>query len=114
MAHLMLLLADGLSDEERHRALETAPDYAETVPGYDELLSEAGFEEAELIDITPAYLDTLVAWFEAWEGEARDLEALLGAEEFAERMTNRRRSIENIRDGLVERLLVTAKKRRGI
>ncbi len=77
------------------------------------MLGETGFEEAELIDVTPAYLDTLVAWYEAWEGEARDLEVLLGPEEFAERMTRRGQSIESIRGGLMERLLVTAKKREG-
>lgn len=100
--------ADGLTADQIATAAAAGPDHADVVGGYPSVLVAAGFHDVDVADVTDAYLETLAAWAREWDAEAVALTRIVGADDFAERQTNRRRAIEAARQGLLRRHVVTA------
>jgi hypothetical protein len=100
--------ADGLTADETAAAVRAGPDHAAAGPGYRRLMAAAGFDHVAVSDVTYAYLVTLQAWVREWDAEADDLVRVVGAADFVERQTKRRRAITAARTGLLRRYLVTA------
>lgn len=107
MSFLVISLPEGVG-EGLARPLDFGPDWVDAGDGYASLTREAGFDDAEIVDLTSEYLNTLEAFIRAWEAEKGTLEHLLGLEEFSERQRRRRRSRVAIREGVLRRYLVSA------
>jgi hypothetical protein len=90
------------------RALEVG--HVDAGPGYASLLDTAGFEDVTVTDVTDAYLATLAHWYQAYDLEAAALRALIGSDDYAERQTRRRRTIEAVDNGLMRRYLVAGQR----
>jgi hypothetical protein len=75
---------------------------------YPSLLRDAGFLDAEMIDVTAPYRVTLEAWIREREAEREELELLLGTDLFSELQTNRREDLAGIDEGSIRRFLITA------
>ena len=108
ISFLVIAVADGLPAEEIDRVLDVGPEHIGTGDGYPSLLQAAGFEGVDLVDVTDEYLATQAAWIHEWDTESFDLEQLLGADEFAERQSRRRRELATIRAGSMRRYLISA------
>lgn len=108
LAFLVIALADGLSSDETTRALDAGPGHVDAGDGYRALLEAAGFESFKLVDVTDQYLATLTAWIREWDTESTELEPLLGVDEFTERQSRRRKTLETVRDGLLRRYVISA------
>lgn len=74
---------------------------------YPDLMTEAGFDDVDVADVTDEYETTLTAWIREWDAERADLERLVGADAFAERRTHRMEDLQAIRAGRRRRFLVT-------
>jgi hypothetical protein len=110
MGFAVIGLPDGLTAAETAEAMEAGPPNSDADGGYRELLTTAGFVNIETVDVTHEYLETATAWVRAWDDEAVDLMRIVGEEAFAERQSNRRRSIAAIGNGLLVRHLISARK----
>lgn len=100
-----------LTDAGRKRIRERdGNDHLETPVPYEVLMQQAGFARIELADITSRYIETIRAWKEAWEDDADALIELVGEDEFARRLHNRRLDIANAEDGLTRRYRVSGTK----
>lgn len=108
MSFLVIAVADGLSAEETDRVLDVGPEHIATDDGYPSLLEAAGFEGVDVLDVTKEYLVTQAAWIREWDTESFELEQLLGADEFAERQSRRRRALATVRAGLMRRYSISA------
>ena len=77
----------------------------------DELMTAARFTDVARHDVTEDFLRTARSWFRGFDEYRRDLEQVLGAEEWAERQKDRRSMIEAIEEGLLRRLIITGTNR---
>jgi len=68
----------------------------------------ARFEDIEVADVTKDFLETVQAWFDAFSANEAELRPLLG-ERFDERQQGRRDMIVATGQGLLQRLLVSAR-----
>ncbi len=107
----VITTTEGLTHTDRARlAQRDGNEYVESAVGYDLLMSESGFVDIELVDVTPQYLETAKSWKMAWEEDAESFVALLGEEDYRTRMRNRSLDIAHAEDGLVKRYLVSGVK----
>lgn len=105
----MITLPNGLSLEDRERAMDAGPEHTAAGPGYPALLESAGFAGVTMTDATDQYCATLKAWIAAWDDESEQIRPLVGAEEFADRQARRKRALADARDGLLSRQLISAR-----
>lgn len=98
------------SEALREGALDHGPDWVDPGEGYTSLMTQAGFDEVAVVDVTPEYQVLLEAIIAEWAREAEELEALIGAEEVADRRRRRLRDLAAIEEGLLCRYLVTGVK----
>ena len=73
-----------------------------------DLVGAAGFEEIEVTDVTKDFVETVRAWFKAFNANEAELRPLLG-ERFDERQQGRRDMIDATGEGLLQRVLVSAR-----
>ena len=71
----------------------------------DVLMEAAGFEDAEVGDVTQDFIETVKAWFNAFETRAIELRPLFG-NEFDYRQRARQEMITAADRGWLQRLLV--------
>lgn len=94
----------------REGAVDLGPEWVDPGEGYTSLMTEAGFGDIAVVDVTPEYQVILEAFIREWTREAEEIEALIGAEEVADRRRRRLRSLAAIKEGLLCRYLVTGVK----
>ena len=70
------------------------------------LMHAARFEEVEVTDVTPDFITTTKAWFNAFVERESELRPLL-ATEYDDRQNGRREMIQGAQEGLLQRLLVS-------
>jgi cyclopropane fatty-acyl-phospholipid synthase-like methyltransferase len=74
----------------------------------EHLMRAAGFEEIEVVDVTKDFVKTAQSWFDAFAARARELRPLMPSE-YDDRQKGRQEMIEGADQGLLQRLLVSAK-----
>ncbi len=108
---LVLAFRDGITDDEIARTGSLSPELFDAGPGYPALMDLAGFVDVHVEDVTAEYRDTLAAWIRAWHEEGEGIEALVGAEEYAERRERMDMALAATDEGLRKRYRVTGVRR---
>ena len=103
----VIALGDDLTGKRLEEAIAAGPPHVATDRAYPDLMRVAGFEDVEIADVTPEYLETLTAWWREWETESVELNRIVGADDFRERQANRMRAIRAAQNGLLRRYLVS-------
>lgn len=107
----VILFAEGATKRELEEASLIADGELHAGPGYERLMTDAGFEVDGLTDVTGEYLSTLENWIEEWTRESYELIDVLGASAFEEQIEKRRRDAMAVHNGLLKRILVSGSKR---
>jgi hypothetical protein len=102
-----LVVAAGLSKAEHRRAVRWGPRAIASTRPLDELVSDAGFVDVEVIDVTEDFHSTASAWVVEWTHHEDGLRPILG-ELLDERRTHHEEMIAGVDQGLLQRLLITA------
>jgi hypothetical protein len=105
-----ITLASGLSAEERRRAIRDGNEHVGADPGYENLMTQAGFVNIEIVDVTDSYRVAMEAWANAWAADSDALMTLLGHQEYELRKELREVDIAAVRDKLLMRYRVSGVK----
>jgi cyclopropane fatty-acyl-phospholipid synthase-like methyltransferase len=108
MVFTVISVAPGLSPERYRRAVANGPEFIETDSDYPTLLAETGWNLVECRDITTAYAESCGRQIAADEAQKKDLIALIGGDEFAERRSDWLSKIDALGDNLLRRELFVA------
>lgn len=108
MAFTVIHLADGLGPSERRRARRAGPGQVAAREGYAAMTARAGFDDVVEVDVTPEYLVTKRAWWEATQKRADEVRGALPDGELDALQADRRFTLTAIEDGLLRRSLLTA------
>ena len=111
MAFITVEISPGVSKTQHRKASIRGPRAVVSRKPADELMISARFTDVARNDVTEDFLRTARSWFKGFEEYRRDLEQVLGAEEWAERQKDRRSMIEAIEEGLLRRLIITGTNR---
>ncbi|HET7483092.1 MAG TPA: hypothetical protein VFK89_09550 [Actinomycetota bacterium] len=109
IAYTTIVAAAGLDDARRREAIRLGPPAVEATAPDDVLMERAGFVEIDVTDVTPSFLDTARAWSSEFSRHESGVKEVLGEPEWEERQGSRARIITGIRDGLLRRVLVSAR-----
>ena len=105
-----ITLASGLTTEERQRAIRDGNEHVGAAPGYQVLMTQAGFADVDVVDVTDSYLSTMEAWSIAWKANADALIRLLGQAEYQRRIELREVDIAAVRSKFLLRYRVSGVK----
>ena len=108
IAFATIAIAPDLSKKDHRRAARLGPRSVSSTRPIGDLVGAAGFEEVEVTDVTKDFVETLRAWFKAFNTNEAELRSLLG-ERFDERQRGRRDMIDATGEGLLQRLVVDAR-----
>ena len=108
MAFTVISITPGLSMEQLRRAITNGPDFVESDSDYPTLMAQTGWVITHHEDLTAAYANSCVRQIQADEDHEHELAALIGPDEFAERLAGWRGKLAAIRDGLFRRELFVA------
>ena len=107
----VIYVSAGLNDAQLARiANRDGNEHVGAEAGYDVLMSDAGFEHVEAEDVTAQYLDTLQHWRRVRVRDKDDFVELIGEQDYDDRMRRMDSDIANVRDGLLQRQLVSGVK----
>ena len=107
-AFFTIHVAPALSPSARRDFARSRSFHAYSPSPVTDLLATAGFADIEERDVTPAYLHTACAWYEAWTRHETEARALLGSVKFDEQQAYRLESIRGIEGGFLKRSLFSA------
>jgi cyclopropane fatty-acyl-phospholipid synthase-like methyltransferase len=96
------------SDDERRLLQQSGPPYPDAEADYATLLSEAGWEVLERIDVTSEFARCMDILLEELHERRQALLQLLGEQDYAERMVHRRSSRAALSCGLLTREIFVA------
>ncbi|MDX1710356.1 MAG: methyltransferase domain-containing protein [Rhodovibrionaceae bacterium] len=108
MVFTVISVAPDLSPARYRRAVSNGPVFIETDTPYPALLRETGWQLEQREDITAAYTESCRRQLAIDEAQEADLSALLGADEFAERIAGWRSKLAVLKEGLLRRELFAA------
>ena len=108
MAFHVIFVAAGLSKQDRVRAIAAGPPHVAALESYPDLLASAGFGDIEEVELTDQYRQTAKAWLQESARAARQLEEILGIEEFRRGQQEREETIAAIEGGFLRRSLFAA------
>lgn len=108
MAFTVISITPGLSAEQLRRAIANAPEFVESDFDYPTLMAQTGWAITDHEDLTAAYADSCVRQIDADQENEHELAALIGLDEFAERLAGWREKLAAIRDGLFRREMFVA------
>jgi ubiquinone/menaquinone biosynthesis C-methylase UbiE len=108
MGFTVIWITPGLSRDDYRRALEQAPEFGEVETDYPTLLGQTGWIVTDCLDVSDGYASTVRGFMRADREFKEDLEALLGATEFADRQAGWRSELGAIEEGLLRRDLFVA------
>ena len=98
----------GLSAAEKRRVVSAGPPAVSVRTSYLSLLASAGFQEAQMTDLTEGYRASHRIWAEATARHEDDLRDTIGTQEFENRTEAYRQTRRALDDGLLLRSLYTA------
>lgn len=113
LAFTTIHLPDGLSRDERRRAVAAGPRAVAHRRDHRRMLADAGFDDVRHQDVTAQFRQSAQDWLDASERHAVGLREAVGAATFAERQTTRRDLIQAVDAGLLRRSLYWARVRSG-
>ena len=102
--------APGLSRAQRRRAARDGPPAVLNARPYEEMLAAAGFVDVGATDCTNEFGRVEAAWLEQYDRHQAALGDLLGQDAFAERQASKRAKLRAIRDGILRRTILTARR----
>ncbi len=108
MVFTVISITPGLAGERYGRAVANGPDFIETDTDYQTLLAATGWTVTGLEDITAVYADRLACQLDADLANKDELVALIGADEFDERVAGWRCKLAALADNLLRRELYEA------
>lgn len=99
-----------LSSRESIDARELGPSFVGGLedPGY--LAKTAGFVDTRVMDVTPHFRETCIAWIEAMEFFEEELRAELDQSDYRDELRNKKDMLCGIDKGLLMRSLIVCKK----
>ena len=104
MAFSVITITSGLLPGDHAKAVETAPEFAESDADYPTLLAETGWAVRQRHDLTAEFMANCTQKLHAEEDQRTDLEPLIGAD-FDERQARMRRRIAVLERGHMRREL---------
>lgn len=110
LAIAVIAIAPDLTDQQAASAVAAGPPRVAAGPGYAQLVADAGFTSIDLVDVTDDYLSTLTALMREWDAHSGALTSIVGDEAFAEQQENRSQAREAIKQGLLRRNLISARR----
>ena len=108
MVFTVISIPRGLSAADYGRAVACGPPFIETTVDYPTMLRQAGWRITDHVDLTSRYVASVRALLGAEEDHADALRELLGAAEYADRLERRRRALDAIGQGLLQREMFAA------
>lgn len=109
MAFTVISIAPALSSEDYRRAVQAGPLFKETAVPYPAMLEQTGWTITDQFDLTVEYAQAARHMLCEEERRADALARVLGAAEFSDTLARRRRTIEALNQGLLQRELFVAK-----
>jgi hypothetical protein len=110
LASFTIAFPDDLTDPQFDRAVELGPEFADSRPGFHEMMRQAGFANIRVEDVSNDYLAVAKALLEARGAEAEAMGELIGVEELEERQQRMRRAITALQEGVLGRYLITGRR----
>ena len=108
MVFTVIWITPDLSRDDHKRAMECGLEFGATETEYPTLLGQTGWTVIECLDVTEGYADSIRRFISADSEFKDELEALLGAAEFAERQAGWHSEFGAVEDGLLRRDLFVA------
>ena len=106
MAFSTIVASPGLSRSEHKRAVRLGPRATNSTRPIDALMGAARFEAVRVTDETSSFLETACAWRSQFAEHENELRDIIGPT-WDERQKERGEIIQAIKEGLLQRLLVT-------
>lgn len=97
-----------LSEHNHRLPIQSGPPFVDMPADYEVLLNQAKWDLTERIDVSSDYLCSLGRVIDGMQARRERLIAVLGAEDYSERMTARKETIAAIRGGLLKREIFLA------
>jgi SAM-dependent methyltransferase len=108
MGFTVISIAPGLTAKRRRRAIANGPELVESESDYPTLMARTGWSITDHRDLTADFAASCARQIQADEALGADLAALIGDDEYAERLAGWRGKLAAIRDGLLIRELFVA------
>ena len=108
MVFSVIALAASLSASERQIAIESGPGFVDADGDYALLLEQSGWGVQERIDVTAEFAQTIRNSLEAMKLRVEALTAVLGVDEFANRVTRQQGTLAAVDRGLLKREIFAA------
>jgi ubiquinone/menaquinone biosynthesis C-methylase UbiE len=108
MGFTVISIASGLTAKQRRRAIANGPELVESESDYPTLMARTSWSITAHRDLTADYAASCARQIQADEEHESDLAALIGDDEYAERLAGWRGKLAAIRDGLLLRELFVA------
>jgi len=108
MAFHVILVASGVSEQDRARAVAAGPLNVSASASYPDLLALAGFSEIDEVDLTDQFRVTAAAWLHESARVAEQLEEVFGSEAYRQTQQERAETLAAIEGGLLRRSLFVA------
>ncbi len=109
-AFLTIEAAPGLSKADRRRANAAGPPGVAMPTSYVSILQSLRFEAITATDLTTEYRTTQRHWIDASLRHQDGLQAAMGDQAFEDRVTNRQVTLDAAEEGLLRRVLYTARR----
>jgi hypothetical protein len=108
MVFSVIAPAPSLSPSERQIAVESGPEFVDVDGDYALLLEQSGWGVQQRIDVTAEYAQTIRASLEGMKLRVEALTAVLGVDEFAQRVTRQQGTLDAVDRGLLKREIFAA------
>jgi cyclopropane fatty-acyl-phospholipid synthase-like methyltransferase len=108
MAFSVIAPAVSLSESERQIAIESGPPFVDVVSDYANFLDQTGWLLMKRCDVTDEFSQSLCTYLEIMNARTHALTAVLGPDEFAERVQRRQATLAAISGGLLKREIFVA------
>ena len=105
MIFTVLVLGEGLSGQDRARAIDLGPPYVTTETDYAEMSRLTGWETVGLTDLSAQFLDNAKAFLAVDRANQTELAALLGREDYGLRLEKDADYIAAVTEGILRREL---------
>lgn len=108
MVFSVISIAPGLSSTDRDHAIEFGPPFVESGSDYGTMLGQSDWHIRDRVDLTGKYALTARGYIRELEARQKELEDVLGREEFSTKLTRMRTKSLAIETGLFRRELYVA------
>lgn len=109
IAYTTIVIAEGLSKREHRIASRLGPRAVTARSSDDDLMARAGFVDVEVTDATASFGRVARAWHGEYARHEREVQEVVGRDEWEQRQTDRAGIIRAVDEGLLRRLLVSGR-----